>query len=26
MPPRYAYRFARDWDYLSAALEDTSHG
>ena len=23
MPPRHAYRFVRDWDYLTTALEDS---
>ncbi len=25
MPPRHAYRFARDWDYLATTLEGTDH-
>jgi quercetin dioxygenase-like cupin family protein len=25
MPPRHAYRFARDWDYLATALEGADH-
>lgn len=25
MPARHAYRFARDWDYLAAVLEESGH-